>query len=244
MKSRNDKNAFHPLRALRRSTGLFLTSFMSRPRNLCAALALLLALPVFAAPEKWAAAIDKFTQADVANPPPRNGVVFVGSSSIVKWSTLAQDFPGVKVINRGFGGSQLEDSVFYADRIVVPYQPRTVVLYAGDNDLNAGKTPETVLADFKAFTRKIHSKLPNTRIIYIAIKPSPSRWKIKDKVVSANALVAAECARDKRLAFADIYAPMLNANGEPRPELFVKDMLHMNEAGYAVWKPVVASLLK
>ena len=217
---------------------------MSLPRNIHAILALLLASTAFAAPEKWTAAIDKFTQADVANPPPRNGVVFIGSSSIVKWSTLAQDFPGVKVIHRGFGGSQLEDSVFYADRIVVPYQPRTVVLYAGDNDLNSGKTPETVLADFKAFTKKIHAKLPNTRIVYIAIKPSPSRWKINDKMVRANALIAAECARDKRLAFADIYTPMLNAKGEPRPELFVKDMLHMNEAGYAVWKPVVAPLLK
>ena len=217
---------------------------MSLPRNICAALALLLASTVLAAPEKWTAAIDKFTQADAANPPPRNGVVFVGSSSIVKWSTLAQDFPGVKVVNRGFGGSQLEDSVFYADRIVVPYQPRTVVLYAGDNDLNAGKTPETVVADFKAFTKKIHAGLPNTRIVYIAIKTSPSRWKINDKVVRANALIAAECARDTRLAFADIYTPMLNAKGEPRPELFVKDMLHMNAEGYAVWKPVVAPLLK
>jgi lysophospholipase L1-like esterase len=217
---------------------------MSLPRNICAALALLVASLAFAAPEKWTAAIDKFTQADAANPPPRNAVVFVGSSSIVKWSSLAQDFPGVKVINRGFGGSQLEDSVFYADRIVIPYKPRTVVLYAGDNDLNSGKTPETVLADFKAFIAKIHAKLPDTRIVYIAIKPSPSRWKIKDQVVRANTLIAAECARDKRLAFADVYTPMLNPKGEPRPELFVKDMLHMNEAGYAVWKPVVAPLLK
>jgi lysophospholipase L1-like esterase len=162
----------------------------------------------------------------------------------VKWDSLAQDFPGVKVINRGFGGSQLADSVYYADRVVIPYQPRMVVLYAGDNDLNAGKTPETVLADFKAFAAKIHAALPKTRIVYIAIKPSPSRWKLKDKVTRANALIAAECAKDKRFAFADIYTPMLNAQGEPRPELFVKDMLHMNAAGYAVWKPVVAPLLK
>jgi lysophospholipase L1-like esterase len=217
---------------------------MSLPRKTCAALALLIAPLVFAAPEKWTAAIDKFTQADATNPPPRNAVVFIGSSSIVKWSSLAQDFPGVKVINRGFGGSELADSAFYVDRVVIPYRPRTVVLYAGDNDLNAGKSPETVHADFKTFVTKIHAALPETRIVYIAIKPSPSRWKIKDKVVRANSLIAAECARDKRLAFADIYQPMLDAKGEPRPEFFVKDMLHMNEAGYAVWKPVVAPLLK
>lgn len=221
-----------------------LSEGMSLPRPLLAVLALLLVPIAFAAPEKWAAAIDKFTQADVTNPPPRDGIVFVGSSSIVKWSSLEQDFAGLKVINRGFGGSQLDDSVHYADRIVIPYRPRIVVLYAGDNDLNAGKTPENVFADFQAFCAKVHAALPQTRIVYIAIKPSPSRWKLKDQVVRANRLIADACAKDKRLAFADIYTPMLNEKGEPRPELFVKDMLHMNEAGYAVWKPVVAPLLK
>jgi lysophospholipase L1-like esterase len=197
-----------------------------------------------AAPAKWAATIDKFTQADATNPPPRNGIVFVGSSSIVKWTTLEQDFAGLPVINRGFGGSELADSVFYADRIVIPYAPRTVVLYAGDNDLNAGKTPEAVHADFKAFVAKVHAALPKTRIVYIAIKPSPSRWKLNDKIVATNALIAADCKKDSRLAFADIYTPMLNEKGEPRPELFVKDMLHMNATGYAIWKPIVAALLK
>jgi lysophospholipase L1-like esterase len=217
-----------------------MTSF----RSLLSGLALLLAPIVFAAPEKWTAAIEKFTQADAAKPPPQNAVVFIGSSSIVKWTSLQKDFPGVKVINRGFGGSELADSAYYVDRIVIPYRPRTVVLYAGDNDLNAGKAPGTVLADFRSFVAKIHAALPDTRIVYIAIKPSPSRWRLKDRIVSANALISAECARDKRLRFADIYTPMLDAKGEPRPELFVKDMLHMNEAGYAVWKPVVAPLLQ
>lgn len=213
-------------------------------RHLLALAALTAASLALAAPEKWTAAIDKFTQADATTPPPRGGVVFVGSSSIVKWTSLVEDFPGVKVINRGFGGSELADSVFYADRVVTPYQPKVVVLYAGDNDLNAGKTPETVFADFQAFVAKVHGALPDTRVVFIAIKPSPSRWKIKDKVVRTNALIAAACAKDKRLAYADVYTPMLDAQGEPRPELFVKDMLHMNPAGYAIWKPVVAPLLK
>jgi lysophospholipase L1-like esterase len=198
----------------------------------------------FAAPEKWAAAIDKFTQADAVNPPPRGAVVFVGSSSIVKWSTLAKDFPDVKAINRGFGGSELADSVFFADRIVTPYKPRVVVLYAGDNDLNAGKSPETVFADFKAFVAKVHTSVPEARIVFIAIKPSPSRWNIRDKGERANALIAAECARNPRLRFVDIWKPMLDANGEPRRELFVADMLHLNEAGYTVWTPLVAPHLK
>lgn len=214
------------------------------PRVLLILLALALAPLASAAPEKWAAAIDKFTTADKTNPPPRDAVVFVGSSSIVKWTSLEKDFPEHTVINRGFGGSELYDSVFYADRIVIPYAPRTVVVYAGDNDLKAGKTPEKVFADFKSFVAKIHAALPKTRIVYIGIKPSPSRWNIKDLGLQANALIAAECAKDPRLRFADVWGPMLNEEGEPRQELFVKDMLHLSPAGYEVWKPVVAATLK
>lgn len=214
------------------------------PRFFTALLVLALAPFALAAPEKWTAAIDKFTEADKTNPPPRDAVVFVGSSSIVKWTSLAKDFPDLKVINRGFGGSELGDSVFYADRIVTPYRPRAVVLYAGDNDLKAGKSPEKVFADFKAFVAKVHAKLPKARIVYIAVKPSPSRWSIKDKGEQTNALIAAECAKDSRLRFVDIWKPMLDAKGEPRPELFVKDMLHMNEAGYAIWTPLVAAALR
>ena len=207
--------------------------------------ALLLAPLAIAAPEKWTAAIDKFTEADKTNPPPKGAVVFVGSSSIVKWTSLTQDFPNLKVVNRGFGGSELADSVFYADRIVAPYKPKAVVLYAGDNDLKAGKTPEKVFADFQAFVAKVHAKLPQARIVYIAVKPSPSRWAIKDQGLKTNALIAAECAKDpKRLRFVDIWKPMLNAKGEPRPELFVKDMLHMNPEGYKIWTPLVAAALK
>jgi lysophospholipase L1-like esterase len=208
-----------------------------------------LALAVFAplalaAPEKWTATIDKFTQGDAKNPPPQGAVVFVGSSSIVKWTTLEKDFPGVTVVNRGFGGSELADSVFFADRIVTPYKPRVVVLYAGDNDLNSGKSPEVVFADFKAFVAKVHAQVPDARIVFIAVKPSPSRWNIREKGEQANALIAAECAQNPRLRFVDVWKPMLDAKGEPRRELFVADMLHMNEAGYAIWTPLVAPHLK
>lgn len=207
-------------------------------------LALALAPLAWAAPDKWTAAIDKFTTADQTNPPPQNAVVFVGSSSIVKWTSLAKDFPDLKVINRGFGGSELADSVFYADRVVIPYRPRAVVLYAGDNDLKAGKTPEKVYGDFKAFVAKVHAALPQTRIVYIGVKPSPSRWDIKDQGLKTNALIAAECAKDKRLRFVDVWQPMLDAKGEPRRELFVQDMLHMNPEGYKIWTPLVAAALK
>ena len=211
------------------------------------ALALLLSLPalfVRAAPERWTADIEAFVKADASQPPPRNGVVFIGSSSIRRWTTLAQDFPGMPVINRGFGGSELADSVFFADRIVIPYQPRVVVVYAGENDLWANKSPGTVFADYQAFCTRVHAALPETRIIFIAVKPSPSRARVRDQVVRTNTLIAAAAAKDKRLGYVDVYTPMLDAQGQPRPELYVEDMLHMKPAGYAIWTPLVAKALK
>ena len=213
-------------------------------RFLALILTLLTLSRISAAPEQWKAEIDRFTAADAAHPPPSQGVLFVGSSTIRKWTSLAKDFPAVPVINRGFGGSELSDSVSYADRIAIPYRPRLIVVYAGDNDLARGKTPEIVHGDFRAFCAKIHAALPQTRILFVAIKPSPSREKLKDKIIAANALIAAECQKDQRLGYADVYTPMLDAKGGMRPELFVQDMLHMNESGYALWTRVIGPLLK
>ncbi len=218
---------------------------MNLPRRRLLLLAFLAAgAAAGAAPAKWAASIDAFTRADAANPPPREAVLFVGSSSIVRWKSLARDFPDVPVINRGFGGSELADSVHYLDRLVLKHEPRVVVLYAGENDLQAGATAEEVHARFQAFRQGLHAALPRTKLVFIAIKPSPSRAKIRDRLDRANALIAASCREDPRLAFADVVPPMLDAAGQPRPELFVADRLHLSEAGYAVWRPIVAPLLR
>jgi len=214
------------------------------PRALLPFLLFVLAPFAMAAPEKWAAAIDKFTASDLASPPPRDAVLFIGSSSIVKWTSLARDFPDHTVINRGFGGSELFDSAHYADRIAIPYAPRLIVVYAGENDLQNGKTPDAVHASFRSFVDRVHAALPKTRIAFISIKPSPSRAKIAEKVVAANALIAATCKADPRLAYIDVHSAMLDAQGRPRPELFVADMLHLNAAGYALWRPIVAAHLK
>ena len=213
-------------------------------RRCLLAIALTLAPAVFAAPEKWTAEIDAFIKADALKAPAQGAVVFVGSSSIRKWTSLAADFPGISTVNRGFGGSELTDSVFFADRIVIPYAPRLVVVYAGENDLQAGKTPESVLAAFQDFHTKIHAALPKTKIIFLAIKESPSRAKIREKVLLANKLVIADCAKDPRLTFVDVATPMLDAKGQTRPELFLEDQLHMKPAGYAIWTKVLAPYLK
>jgi alpha-galactosidase len=193
--------------------------------------------------EQWEPEIQKFEAADKQSPPAPGGVVFVGSSTIRMWDTLAQDFPGVPVLNRGFGGSQLADAVHFADRIVIPYRPRLVMVYSGDNDLNAGKSPERVLADYRALVEKIHAALPQARIGFLSIKPSPSRWKLAAQMKEANALVKAYSATDPRLFYVDTFTPMLRPDGTPRAELFREDMLHMNPQGYALWKSIVAPYL-
>ncbi len=191
----------------------------------------------------WEADMRRFEAADAQSPPPRGAVLFIGSSSIRFWDTLAQDFPGVPVINRGFGGSELRDSTWYADRIVVPYAPRQILIYAGDNDLNAGRTPQQLHADFIAFVERVRRDLPKTKIAYISNKPSPSRAQLLSVQREANTLIAAEA---KRLGvdYIDIFTPMLDASGQPDESLFIEDRLHMNRAGYVIWQRVIAPYLK
>jgi len=184
--------------------------------------------------DRWEPAIRAFEAKDRTQAPAKGGIVFVGSSSIVRWD-LPKSFPGLDAINRGFGGSQLADSVRYAHRIVIPHQPRAVVLYAGDNDLASGKTPQQVFDDYRRFVAKIHAALPRARILYIAIKPSKARWKLIDKIRAANRLIADFAAKDPRLVFIDVERPMLGADGKPRPELFMPDGLHLNAEGYRLW---------
>lgn len=171
------------------------------------------------------------------------GVVFLGSSSIRMWKSLAADFPERRVLNHGFGGSHLEDSVYFFDRLVRPFAPAVVVLYAGENDVAAGMKPEKVLADFQEFRRRLREAAPAARLIFISLKPSPSRAKFLPEMVRTNALIAAECAIDPRAAFVDVFTPMLDAQGQPRAELFLGDRLHMNADGYALWTARVRAAL-
>lgn len=206
-------------------------------------LLLLVAPTAWSSPEKWKSTIDGFVASDAVHPPEHNAVVFVGSSSIVKWKSLKNDFP-FAVINRGFGGSELADSVAYIDQIVIPYKPRAVVLYAGDNDIAAGKSPEKVLADFQSFRTKLHKALPAASLYYLSIKYSPSRAKFQAAMQRANELIAADCAKSAGCHFVDVNAAMLGADGRPRPELFESDQLHMKASTYALWTNMLQPLLR
>ena len=195
--------------------------------------------------ERWDPAIQRFEEQDKVSPPPQNGIVFIGASSIVRWN-LPEYFPelGAKAINRGFGGSQSVDAVRYVERIVVPYHPRIVVYYAGDNDVEANVPAREIARQFELFDQKVHAALPQTKIIFISIKPSIRRWKWIDTISSANAMVKAYCAKEKHLAFMDIERQMLGPDGKPNPDLLVADGLHMTPAGYRIWTAALTPLLK
>jgi len=187
--------------------------------------------------------IRAFEDSDRVNRPKPGGVVFVGSSSIRLWPDLHADFPGTNVIQRGFGGSRLDEVVKYTTRIVLPYKPTLIVLYAGDNDLAEGRTPEQIFNDYKKFVALVHNTLPETRIAYIAIKPSGDRWALVDKMRSTNSMIQKYVASDPRLTYVDVFTPMLAADGRPREELFREDRLHMNDRGYAIWRDLLAPIV-
>jgi lysophospholipase L1-like esterase len=195
--------------------------------------------------EKWDPAIAKFEAQDKVSPPPRDGIVFVGASSIVRWN-LPEFFPdlGAQAINRGFGGSQSVDAVRYVDRIVTPYHPRIVVYYAGDNDVEANVPASEIAHQFALFEQKVHAALPETRVIFISIKPSIRRWKWIDTIQSANALVKAYSMKQHNTTFVDIERQMLGADGKPNPDLLVADGLHMTPAGYTIWTAALRPHLK
>ena len=187
---------------------------------------------------RWQADIAKFEAADEEKMPPKNAVLFVGSSSIRLWN-LSKSFPNLVTINRGFGGSQLADSVQFLDRIVLNYEPQSIVMYAGDNDINAGKSPQRVFADFAEFVAIVRKKLPSTKIHFVAIKPSIKRWKRVTQMRKTNELIKSYCEADDQLFFVDIDQPMMGADKKPRPKLFAKDGLHLNVTGYVLWNEVL-----
>lgn len=193
---------------------------------------------------RWRESFAAFDAADRQKPVRPDGVVFVGSSSIRLWYGLETQFDGQAVVKRGFGGAQLSDCAAYLDRLVVAYRPRLVVLYAGDNDLAAGRSPEAVLQTYIGFVDGVHRKLPQTRIAYVSIKPSPARETLLPQIREANMLIRRHAVGHERLDYIDVFSPMLDADGRPRPELFRADGLHLDEEGYALWRDIIALHLR
>jgi lysophospholipase L1-like esterase len=197
-----------------------------------------------AAKARWHNELAAFARADQQRFPAPGGVVFVGSSTVRMWKNLSQDFSQLpEIVNRGFGGSTLADCSLFARDLVVRYRPRQVLVYAGDNDLAEGRTPLQVLESFAHFANTVRAELPETRISFISVKPSPSREHLLPQVRETNNVIAAYLNRLPNSEYIDIYTPMIGADGRPRPELFLGDRLHLTDEGYRLWRSIIAAHL-
>ena len=189
--------------------------------------------------------IQAFKKKDSASFPAKQAILFVGSSSFTKWTDVQDYFPGYPILNRGFGGSSLPDLIRYAEDVIFPYQPKQIVIYCGDNDLAASDTVtvQMVVDRFETLFGMIRKRLGKVPVLYVSIKPSPSRSRLMPKMLETNVRIKQFLSKQRKTAFADVYHKMLNADGTPIKDLFVEDNLHMNKSGYAIWKEVIGPLL-
>jgi lysophospholipase L1-like esterase len=195
-------------------------------------------------PARFENAIQKFEQADAKQMPPENAVLCVGSSSIRMWHTaLSEDLAPLTVIGRGFGGSNTNDLLHFADRIVIKYKPRAVMIYEGDNDIAQGIKPYEVRAAYEVLIDKIEDDLPDCRVYLLAVKPSPKRWDFWPKMVQVNEMLTDLAEDNETVTYIDIATPMLGDDGKPRADLFIKDNLHLNRKGYELWRDTIRPIL-
>jgi lysophospholipase L1-like esterase len=189
--------------------------------------------------------IEAFKKQDQLIPPPANAILFVGSSSFTKWTDVSTYFPGYIIINRGFGGSTIPDVIRYTADIIVPYHPKQVVIYCGDNDLASSDaiTADSVFERFRVLFELIRTNLPGENIVYVSIKPSPSRARLREKMEKANLLIQTYLSLHRNVAFVDVYHKMLNPDGTIKSDIFLEDSLHMNARGYAIWQKAIAPYL-
>ena len=197
------------------------------------------------AAQPFAEDIQTFKKQDALNPPPANAILFVGSSSFTKWKDVSSYFPGYTIINRGFGGSTLPDVIRYTNDIIIPYHPKQVVIYCGDNDLASSDsiTADSVFERFKVLFEAIRAGLPGENIVYVSIKPSPSRARLRQKMEQANLLIQTYLSINNHAAFVDVFHKMLNADGSVMTDIFIEDNLHMNAKGYAIWQKAMEPYL-
>jgi predicted amidohydrolase/lysophospholipase L1-like esterase len=194
---------------------------------------------------RWAKAMSAFARADLARPTPKGVTLFTGSSSIRMWGAkLERDMAPTPCVNRGFGGSQISDVLLFFDEIVAPHDPAAIVLYCGENDINAGKSPRRVLDDFREFVRRCAEAKPGVPVVFISMKPSPSRWRLWPKFVEGNALIERLCRERAGLTYVDVGWGMLGPDGKPLPDIWLKDKLHMNDRGYVIWTRLIGDALR
>ncbi|NQU43190.1 hypothetical protein HQ520_07880, partial [bacterium] len=177
-----------------------------------------------------------YEELDQNDPPPKKGILFIGSSTIREWQDLKEHMAPLPVFNRAFGGSKTWEVLHFMDRLVLPYRPKGIVYYAGDNDLaTPADSPERAFEGFRLFAQRAHRELPQAHVFYVSIKPSPARWPVWDKVRQANAMARQYCEQDSRCEFIDITDILLGEDGRPRPDLYREDLLHIQPEVYKAW---------
>jgi len=194
--------------------------------------------------QNFIAEIKAFEKEDSISMPKPNEILLVGSSSFRIWKEYKEDLVGFPVTNRGFGGSQMSDVNLYFERIVTKYQPKLILVYEGDNDLNAGKNPETVLGDYQSFGNKIKAQLPNTKVVFISVRPSLARQKLKNEQAIFNKSLKKYCKQNKRFYYMNIQKEFYLSNGELMTDIFLEDKLHLNKKGYQIWTSAIRKVLK
>lgn len=187
--------------------------------------------------------INNFAVLD-GNNPLQECILFTGSSSIRMWKNPAQDFNNPKILNRGFGGSQIIDLIENFDQVILKYHPKKIVIYSGDNDIQDGKSAEIVFGDFCTLYGMIKAKLPNAEVYYIAIKPSLNRWAKVIEIQKANTMIHEYLNTKSNAAFVDIFSPMIDVTGKPSEKWFLEDGLHMTDEGYQLWTNILAPYIK
>jgi lysophospholipase L1-like esterase len=188
--------------------------------------------------------IDAFLKRDRTDPPPKNGILFIGSSIFREWEKLREQMAPLPAFNRAFGGSRTPEILYYMDKIVIPYAPKIIVYYCGSNDINAGESPADIAKHFGEFASRVHEKLPATRIFYVSINRAPQKMDKWDRVDAANDLARKICAADKRLAFIDVNRALFDASGRPRMELYREDQLHFKPRAYVEFTAIIKPVLE
>lgn len=189
--------------------------------------------------------IEAFRRADSLSRPPEKPILFIGSSSFTKWTSVSTDFPGRRILNRAFGGSSLPHLIQYADDVIFKYDPRQILIYCGENDLTDGPqiTADSVLQRFERLMFLIRSRLPRVPVVFLSLKPSPSRQALLPAMREANRLIEARIRKMRRTRYLDVHNPMLNADGSMKEDIYVSDRLHMNRKGYEIWMPLIRPIL-
>ena len=195
--------------------------------------------------QKFKGEVLAFKKQDSIAFPPTNAILFIGSSSFTKWKDVSSYFPGYTIINRAFGGSTLLDVIHYEKEVVFPYKPKQIVIYCGENDIASSDTinGKTVFERFKILYGDIRKVYPKTSIVYVSMKPSPSRWKMKERMINGNELISDFIKKQKNTVFVSVWEKMLDSNNQPIPTIFLDDRLHMNAQGYSIWQKILEPVL-